>query len=319
MRESSAVDVAINVFAKPYQTALSILSLLKQSKSTIDTIYFQFEPYGSQYDNCSPYIIAEYIHEQAICFQPQQWIALQPVNISKTNDPKYRYAIRYQYAWEHTNKKYLFIMHNDVFFLKDIITDMIKNIGDAIAIGKIGQCWNCPAANHYIMEQLVPKHVPCNPQNYQDFHPTFSDLKKIYDIAIKKNIFVRPYPEGWKENFHNQPWPLPECRVNEWACLINMEQAVPLTIPSGPGFPFGGFQKCGPICLDTGVAWFRSMHQQKKYACHMDIHSYVQHWVGSGKMDKKKYLYAEEHACYLLTKHFPDFVYWCKQKNIHIL
>lgn len=39
MANKIKVDVAVNVYGKPYQTVLSILSLLKYSKNYIDKIY----------------------------------------------------------------------------------------------------------------------------------------------------------------------------------------------------------------------------------------------------------------------------------------
>jgi hypothetical protein len=43
MADKFKVDVAINVYGKPYQTALSILSLLKYSKKYINKIYINIE------------------------------------------------------------------------------------------------------------------------------------------------------------------------------------------------------------------------------------------------------------------------------------
>ena len=39
MADKIKVDVAVNVYGKPYQTVLSILSLLKYSKNHINNIY----------------------------------------------------------------------------------------------------------------------------------------------------------------------------------------------------------------------------------------------------------------------------------------
>ena len=45
---SDTIDVAMNIFAKPYQTALSVLSLFKHSGGHVGNVWLQFEPYGSQ-------------------------------------------------------------------------------------------------------------------------------------------------------------------------------------------------------------------------------------------------------------------------------
>ena len=57
---SEKIDVAINIFAKPYQTALSVLSLLKHSGRHVGNLWLQFEPYGSQHDIVNPYAVALY-------------------------------------------------------------------------------------------------------------------------------------------------------------------------------------------------------------------------------------------------------------------
>ena len=54
---AETVDVAVNIFAKPFQTALSLLSLLKHSGEHVGVIWLQFEPYGSRHDAISPYYI----------------------------------------------------------------------------------------------------------------------------------------------------------------------------------------------------------------------------------------------------------------------
>jgi hypothetical protein len=61
-----------------------------------------------------------------------------------------------------------------------------------------------------------------------------------------------------RTNVHNidkvHPKPLPECRLNEWACLINIKMSNKETYPNGNTPFFGVF---GP---DSGVEWFRSLH-----------------------------------------------------------
>jgi hypothetical protein len=42
MADEIKVDVAVNIYGKPYQTVLSILSLLKYSKNHINNIFIVF-------------------------------------------------------------------------------------------------------------------------------------------------------------------------------------------------------------------------------------------------------------------------------------
>lgn len=143
---AETVDVAVNIFAKPFQTALSLLSLLKHSGEHVGVIWLQFEPYGSRYDAISPYYIARYLREElderCEVFQPNFWLAREAVDPARLDDPDYRLGIRYQYAFEQSRSRKLFLMHNDVLVLRDILGDMLREMGDAFALGAVGQCWN---------------------------------------------------------------------------------------------------------------------------------------------------------------------------------
>jgi hypothetical protein len=47
---------------------------------------------------------------------------------------------------------------------------------------------------------------------------------------------------------------MPECRVNEWCALINIDDYKKEAIPNGDVVPFGGYYG-----LDIGDLWFRQM------------------------------------------------------------
>ena len=311
----STVDVAVNIFAKPYQTSLSLLSLLKFSGQHVDRIYLQFEPSGSKYDKVFPYVIAEYLETRAIVYQPEYWLKLEAADTTRFTDTKYRLSVRYQHAFENTDKEFLFIMHNDVLIKKDIIGHMRENIGNAFVMGQVGQCWNCPAANQKLVQSCGLGDQACSPERYPSFKPSLDRLQYLYEQAEKQGVFVRPYYKHLADHYSGTAWPLPECRVNEWAAMVNVKQTEQFVVPQGGILPFGCFEQCGPICLDTAVAWFRDLSRLGLQAKHMDIAPYVTHWVGNGKMTESKYLRAEENARVLLEKHFPDFVTWCRTKK----
>ncbi len=315
MNSRSAVDLALNVFAKPLQTSLSILSLLRHSGQYIDTIYLQFEPYGSAFDTASPYVVAEYLGEQARIYQPKYWFELKAADPARYNDPEYRLSVRYQHAFENSDKRYLLTIHNDVLVMKDIVGAMLEHIDGHFAVGQIGQCWNCPAANAEAVAAALPGRAPCTPEAYAGFSLTPDELTRLYRIAAERGVFVRPYPEGWTPYYAENGWPLPECRVSEWACLTDLSLTRPLTVPNGPVPPFGAFEPCGPICLDTAVGWFRELNRRGLRAKHLDIAPYLKHWVGNGKMTRAKYLKAEDNARRILERSFPDFVSWCKNRK----
>ena len=313
MSAGPLVDVAVNIFAKPYQTSLSVLSLLKFSGRHIDRVYLQFEPVGSMYDPVPSYVIAEHLGAKAVVYQPEYWLELAAADFARLGDPRYRLSVRYQHAFEHTDKKYLFIMHNDVLIKKDIIGAMLKAIDGAFAIGQLGQCWLCPAADAGSVRDAGLGEEPCTSATYRSFHTDHDGLCGLYKAARRRGVFVRPYWEGWDMHYKETAWPLPECRVNEWGCLVDVEQTRPHVVPWGTILPFGAFEQCGTICLDTAVAWFRELNRLGLFARHMDIAPYLTHWVGSGKKSEYAYSKGEGKARTILENHFPAFVQWCRE------
>ncbi|WP_291332295.1 hypothetical protein [Desulfovibrio sp.] len=312
---SDKIDVAMNIFAKPYQTALSVLSLLKHSGRHVGSVWLQFEPYGSQYDIVSPYAIAQYlsgkIGDRCRVFQPEYWLDLNAADPARLHEDAYRYGIRYQYAFEHSTSRRLFLMHNDVLILQDVLGFMLDQMGEAVAVGHLGQCWNCPA-HVEILTREVMGCGPCDPLNYMNFQPDFDQLQQLYTLAQQKGIFARPYDQGFTGIFDQQSWPLPECRVNEWACLLDLEASRPVCVPNGPVLPPGAYRQCGPVCLDIGVEWFRGMHALGRFARHLDLSRHLKHWVGTGKVTARRYALAEENALKILLANFPDYCDWLR-------
>ncbi len=309
------VDVVLNIFAKPYQTALSVLSLLRFCDQHIDRFFLQFEPSGSRYDPVPPYAIAAWLGERAVVSQPELWIECDAVDRNRLGDPAYRLALRYQSAFEHTDKSHLFVMHNDVLIKKDLIGAMLERIGDAFAIGGIGQCWNCPASRAELVREAGLGDAPCTPEHYARFQPDFAGLERLYAKAREQDVFVRPYWEGWDAHYAKTAWPLPECRVNEWACLVDVARTRRHVCPEGPVLPFGAYEACGSVCLDIDVAWFRELNRLGLRARHFPLGEYVRHFVGSFRMSRELHLKAENEARTLLEKNFRDFVTWCRKKK----
>ncbi len=315
MPDRPTIDLCLNVFAKPYQTALSVLSLLRFSGGRIGRVYLQFEPYGSAFDSAPPYAVAEYLGDRAVVSQPRHWLKLDPTDVSRLADPEYRLSIRYQHAFEHSSARYLLTLHNDVLVMRDIAGAMLDAADGAFAVGGLGQCWNCPAADAGTVRAAGLGDAPCSPDRYRDFRPDYAGLQRLYQTAVERGVFVRPYWEGWQVRYAGEAWPLPECRINEWACLVDLEQTRPLVAPAGDILPFGSFEACGTICLDTAVAWFRDLHRRGLHARHLDTGPYLRHWVGNGKMTRAKYLKAEANARAILEKSFRPFADWCKERG----
>ncbi|WP_288229161.1 hypothetical protein [uncultured Desulfovibrio sp.] len=312
------VDVAVNIFAKPFQTALSLLSLLKHSGEHVGVIWLQFEPYGSRYDAIAPYYIAHYLRERlgerCRVFQPDFWLAREAVDPARLGDAAYRSGIRYQYAFERSQSRKLFLMHNDVLVLRDILGAMLREMGEAFAVGLLGQCWNCPAHREELTREVMGC-AACGPLSYADFQPGYAALRSLYTLARQRGIFVRPYDKGFADIFERRPWPLPECRINEWACLLDLEKTRPHCAPFGPSFPPGAFQQCGSACLDISVPWFRDMHALGLSARHFELQSYLKHWVGTGNKSPRRYALAEANALKLLRRHYPEYLQWLAEKS----
>lgn len=313
-KDQSKIDVTVNVLAKPFCTSLAILSLFRQSRQHMGTLWLQFEPVGMAQDTIPPYCIYDYIREKNLIAcevnQPEYWLDLNAV--SSLEDSKQRSGIRYQYAFENSKAQLLFLMHNDVFILKDILGDMQAQMGDAFAIGPLGQCWNCPAANADLMAETLGM-PPCSPATYQNTELNHTQVCTLYQKAKNKGIFVRPYAIE-QEDFAAQPWPLPECRINEWACLIDLGKTRKYCTPFGNAWPPGAYKPCGEFNLDIGVAWFRDMHAKGLHAKHFDDRRYIRHWVGTGKNTPMRYVKLEDNALRLLHKHFPAYAKWLRAK-----
>lgn len=222
------VDVIINVYGKPWQTLCTLKSLMKYSEKHIDKIFLikeKTQPHNENIDWIFNYF------ENLVVFEPSNY-----KHTRKNIKPEDILNIRYQYGFEKSDKKFVFITHNDVLYTGDIIGDMLNLIGDSVGIGEIGQCWNCPAK----------KEGLCSGENFYNYNPTYEEVINLGLPYLRTNI----------SNINrNNPKPLPECRLNEWSCLINREINNRETSPNGNTeyFGYNGF-------IDTGVSWFKSLH-----------------------------------------------------------
>ena len=181
-------------------------------------------------------------------------------------------------------------------------------------MGGLGQCWNCPAGHEALTQEVLGRSA-CGPRRYADFQLSYAQLQRLYAQARARGVFVRPYDLGFAGIFDQQAWPLPECRINEWACLLDLEKTRAHCVPFGTILPPGAYRQCGPICLDIGVEWFRGLHKEGMRARHFELKPYLKHWVGTGKVTPKRYLLAEENALALLRRQYPDYLQWLAQKS----
>ncbi len=289
------VDVAINVYGKPEQTAVTLFTLLRHSGTWIDRIWFITEkrqPFGARFD-----ALTRTLEHRITRYEPPLWLSVRPVHSNwRFRIGAYRRSVRYQYAWERTSQPYLFITHNDVLYSGDIIGAMLARIDGKVAVGPVGQCWNCPAhaANK------------CGPTTFMHYRPTYEELQRL----------TKEFPAARARHYDRvvdpkKPWPLPECRVNEWTALINMRLAKPITMPLGEAVPFGAFHG-----LDIGTRWFHDMMNMGQRVEHFDIAPFAVHaWAserGSGHAAlsvRAEYDHGEAMASGYLREHFPSFVH----------
>jgi hypothetical protein len=224
------VDVIINVYGKPWQTLSTLKSLLKHSKQHIDKIFLIKEKQQPNNENVT--WIYDYF-DNLIVYEPNTYSFISSsIDYKNEND---RFKVRYQYGFEKSDKKFVFVTHNDVLYTGDIIGDMLNLIGENLSIGQIGQCWNCPAKSNNLCSGEI-----------------FNEVDISYDV-----LYTLSYPHVRTQISmidKNNPKPLPECRMNEWSCLINRE------IMMKECKPFGDVSLFGEYGLDLGTKWFREMY-----------------------------------------------------------
>jgi hypothetical protein len=224
------VDVIINVYGKPWQTLSTLKSLLKHSKQHIDKIFLIKEKQQPNNENVT--WIYDYF-DNLIVYEPNTYSFISSsIDYKNEND---RFKVRYQYGFEKSDKKFVFVTHNDVLYTGDIIGDMLNLIGENLSIGQIGQCWNCPAKSNNLCSGEI-----------------FNEVDISYDV-----LYTLSYPHVRTQISmidKNNPKPLPECRMNEWSCLINREIVMKECKPLGDVSLFGEYG------LDLGTKWFREMY-----------------------------------------------------------
>ncbi|WP_300157798.1 hypothetical protein [Solidesulfovibrio sp.] len=293
------VDVAINVFGKPAQTALTLLSLLAESGRFIDKIYFIEEPdmVNSLFAHAD---LLALLGDRLVHFRPRHMNWRYPVNAARLGDEAYRHSLRYQYAFERTDKNYLLLVHNDCEFIGDAVGLLLGSLGDHAGVGEVGQCWLCPAK--YLGH--------CGPGRYRDYRPDFQTLRGLYE-TLDPAIYRRRYTEEPTRELVEHPWPLPECRLNEYCCLLNMAKVRPATCPQGPARPFGAYvdmgnPETGQGVLDIGVAWFGDMVRQGHTFGHVPLASCLRHVVGGHKalFAPELYVEREEQALSVINARF---------------
>lgn len=234
------IDVAVQSYKKPESLIYTLLTLHKYCKDYIDTIYIDDDKSGgdeykiytsdSVIRSLSPWKIKVRINEEKAglyfftdsmlkrghCKFQYYYYKLRkrnPIVLKSEED------IRYQWAINATDKKYLLLIHDDVKFVGDICSILLKSIDSNTSIvGELGQCWRCS------------KNNICNPKKVfaTNFHP-YSTYPTIRSLDVRKKRI---------------------CRINEWACLLNA--TIAKKIACNDKVYFGSYEHFG----DIGAYWF---------------------------------------------------------------
>jgi hypothetical protein len=247
------VDVAVAVHGKPWQTASTLFSLIEHSGRHIDKIWFHEEPKHVNDDSVD--FLLPWFSDRLVHFKPPLFLGyekLTPQVMRKVrNDPDYRRSIRYQIPFEDTDKQFLFLCHNDTFFTGDVVGEMLQRLTNSpyAGVGMIGQCWNCPANMAGV----------CDGARHESFNPSYAEA-----IAL-----IKRYPTTRTRPSHISLWKkviLPECRLNEFACMLDLSKCRPLVIPKGDVAPPGLFAE------DTGTKFFQDMRRLGQRFLHYPDH-----------------------------------------------
>lgn len=174
------IDVAIQSYRKPESLIYTLFTLHRHSRDAIDTVWINDDRSGGD-------VIEHYrrLNESGALF-PWKIRIRENINrmgwwVSFVRGYRPAYAsiwfrlkrmvwnwyqnksvyvlkedLRYQWALSCTDKKYLFVIHDDIEFKRDIVSVYLASIQAAknrAIVGDLGQCWRCDFSSQ-----------GCNPQ-----------------------------------------------------------------------------------------------------------------------------------------------------------
>ena len=244
------VDVSVQSYNKPESLIYALFKLHRVSKDRVDTVWIND-------DQSKPGVVEKYKRlEQSGVLAP--WKIKVRVNTQrmgwwlafvKGKRPSYQtnffrlkrmlwnlwktktiYVaeedIRYQWALNSTDKDYLFVMHDDIFFEKDVIglylDSALSPLDDKkcpkVIVGELGQCWRCPF-----------KSDGCEPE-------------KVLAGELPSKSWPLSPTLGAKNKW--------SCRINEWSALLSVKGAREIQL--NESLYFGNFDNNG----DTAAYWF---------------------------------------------------------------
>ena len=275
METFDKVDVAVQSFKKPELLIYALLTLKKHCDGRIGTVYIQ--------DDCSGDGTVDYyaepgflelmapirikvkvnprpcwIHyfEKDMVKKPRNliWFLLNKI-VGRRPILVARDEVRYQWALDSTDKKYMLVIHDDVMITGDIVSKLLSAMADGAAIaGELGQCWRCPLSHRCSPESILAGDRPTRKWPITYCADAFADLKKY--------------------RFEKR-----SCRINEWCCMLDVSVARELACDS---IYFGSYEDLG----DIGAYYFdelvkRGFRFDDPLACNANKSDYYLHeWLG---------------------------------------
>ncbi|MGW8133503.1 hypothetical protein ACWGWX_27500, partial [Klebsiella pneumoniae] len=285
------VDVIIQSFKKPELLFYTLLSLKKHSEQHIHTIWINDD---SDNDSVMDFYKSE-IFQKAL----EPWVimtrkntqrggwwftpvkGLYPSYLGKTKRIIYsirakikgtgfqllRSNSRYQWGLDSTDKKFVFIIHDDIEFYQDVLGLMINKVRSMSKpgiVGDLGQCWRCEYSS-----------AGCTP------------------YKVDNGILPSPAWPDIEPTMNGHRWP---CRINEWCCLLSKDAAD--YIERKHKVLYGSYDNHG----DISAYWFallnrehyefsdiaKNKSEKDKLFIHADGGSGHSVWVDQGD-GKKKY------------------------------
>src|SRR5947208_6448726 len=107
------VDVAIQIYGKPYQSAVTLLSLIRHCERWISTIFVSMDRRQPEYFDLASLLNG--VRLPIRWHHPRFWMGTRSIKPSwRLRFGPYRRSLRYQFAWETTRQPFLFVTHNDM-------------------------------------------------------------------------------------------------------------------------------------------------------------------------------------------------------------
>ena len=253
------VDIVLNVSGKPYQTIITIHSLLRFSGNYINKLFVIFEKKQAFNDNMQP--LLDYL--ESLDIEVELFYSKLQIGISNLDRkpffkpffrfiPFFRHSLRYQYGLEKSKTDWVFVSHNDMIYRKDILQAYLSEIDENMGIGFVGQCWNCPAVGD------------CSGEKYFEYRPSKEEIFHLYEG--KENLRGFEIIRG---NYSG--WPLPECRINEHAALFDRKMMQSQT------YPIGNIEPIGYNSYDIGMNFYAKVSRKGFKFKQLGFHLFAEH------------------------------------------